>query len=277
MNLFNQKWDSKQVIPDSIEIFIVRHGDRIDDSKLPDEEHRVDYDSSDPPLSRSAADTINRFITNCNLRDYKFDEVYSSPMLRCIQTAEAIITKLRFTTTGIIISGNLTEIWDRRKLRIDVPRGLPLPDENEYVLKQMTRIKSSLYERMMSLPTVVRSKYFEPKQILMEEWALHSTDRYQKELKDIIDNCNASIKKILIVAHGDMLISIFRLLFPSFILIDAKPCSCLHINYNKLTGQFIIVNPLIPVDPRAPKQPQQLFLRQLYDVTPEYMKDFAEW
>src|SRR6266487_6639029 len=73
------------------ELFIVRHADAI-----PDEDEIIPsgiYD--DLPLSRIGREQAQALAER--LSDTRFDAIYSSPLLRCRQTAEPLAGRLRMT------------------------------------------------------------------------------------------------------------------------------------------------------------------------------------
>jgi 2,3-bisphosphoglycerate-dependent phosphoglycerate mutase len=84
------------------ELFLVRHGDAI-----PDADEIIPsgvYD--DLPLSRSGREQAQALAAR--LRDTPFDAIYSSPLLRCQQTAAPLAERLR--TTPILLVPGIQEI-----------------------------------------------------------------------------------------------------------------------------------------------------------------------
>ena len=90
-------------------IFVMRHGDRADDSDA--FKDLVDR-PFDPPLSPMGIKTTERVV---NERLHEIDAIFSSPFLRCVQTA-AVAQNLLNVSSCIIDSG-IIEVWHPRVLK----------------------------------------------------------------------------------------------------------------------------------------------------------------
>ncbi|HET7640702.1 MAG TPA: histidine phosphatase family protein [Ktedonobacteraceae bacterium] len=112
------------------ELFIVRHGDAI-----PEEDEIIPsgiYD--DLPLSRIGREQAEALAER--LSDARFDAMYSSPLLRCQQTAAPLAERLRMTPT--LVPGI-------REIRLGQIR--PLPENHEDV----AALTQALKERQVDI------------------------------------------------------------------------------------------------------------------------------
>ncbi|MFL5626135.1 MAG: histidine phosphatase family protein [Ktedonobacteraceae bacterium] len=112
------------------ELFIVRHGDAI-----PDEDEIIPsgiYD--DLPLSRIGREQAQALAER--LSDTRFDAIYSSPLLRCRQTAEPLAERLRMTP--MLVPGI-------QEIRLGQIR--PLPTDHE----DLAALTQALKERQLDI------------------------------------------------------------------------------------------------------------------------------
>lgn len=92
-------------------IFVMRHGDRADDSDI--FKDLVDR-PFDPPLSPTGIQTTER-VVNERLHETPVDAIFTSPFLRCFQTA-AVAQKL-LGVSSIFIDSGIVEVWHPRVLK----------------------------------------------------------------------------------------------------------------------------------------------------------------
>ena len=169
-----------------MEIFIVRHAE----SQLPGEE----IDNGLTEIGKFQAYKTGIFLSN-----YQFDQIYSSPSLRTVQTAKIIADHINYDADKIIYDNRLVS---RGK---GILNGKSIAEVvqiiNKFHYSQINDLKSFIkYEN-------VKCKYTneEPIEELM--------DRAVNFMQSII---NGRHKRVLLIGHGVWIINLLRRLFSTY-------------------------------------------------------------
>jgi len=180
-----------------LRVYVMRHADRADESNAPENVKRlVDREEDTPLWPVKGIETVNKMTRKHLMKpDGPIDLIVSSPLLRCIQTADAAnkIIKKEFIT----IDAGLCEVWNR-----DVLKGIALKKTVGAVkmrtLKELETfgINTSIlkFNENIDLP------------IIEETSAIGGTAdaRFRDSIKRIaIESARSGHHKLLLVSHGD--------------------------------------------------------------------------
>jgi hypothetical protein len=117
----------------------MRHGNRADDSEAPPEEQATVDKVEDTSLSKAGFETaekvtLEHILSGVNFKNdfpKQIDMIYSSPLLRCVQTAE--VARKILCLHDIVITHGICEVMDKKVIKKPV---------NEFKLRTSDEFKS---------------------------------------------------------------------------------------------------------------------------------------
>ena len=201
-------------------IFVMRHGDRADDSDA--FKDLVDR-PFDPPLSPMGIKTTERVV---NERLHEIDAIFSSPFLRCVQTA-AVAQNLLNVSSCIIDSG-IIEVWHPRVLKSRLCDILLRTDA-----ELLQFVPRAIFKHgFQSLPFVINDEG--------ETQGIGGSadQRFRSSLTRIaIDAANSGYRSILVVTHGDCINSVGEMAGKDIYSVDY--CGLIVVDFIDSSWQFV--------------------------------------
>jgi broad specificity phosphatase PhoE len=211
-------------------IYVMRHGDRADDEQVEgitkeDAEDFISKRKNDTPLApkgKSTATLRARELLDSGAQFYK---MFSSPLLRCIQTASFVNEVLGLPK--IYLDVKLREVWHPKVLKTPI---------NEFNLYTMEELRDPKFEINVDQLEII------PGEILPieEQRGLRgeADTRYKKVL---LDTASAYLgKEVLIVSHGDSLGSLADLCNKE--ACEVNYCSVICADFNNETKEWTLIS-----------------------------------
>jgi len=222
-------------------IYLMRHGDRSDDNTPGKNDKSIEVDrDNDCSLQhqgfRHAHNVTREHIMTQLPKGENIDRIYTSPMLRCIQTAYAASEELGIDT--IEVRRQLCEVWHPRVLK------KPINQFHERITVDDLLIGQWPYDHYVDKLVRINDKYPANQE---QEGTPHDKEatnitiahvRFKKFFRDI---CKEAIhnhyKNILLVSHGDSLTPLLELANkPEIGSIDY--CALMSVVYDSSTKEF---------------------------------------
>jgi len=207
---------------DETQLVVVRHGARADCSEVPQIKSLVVNACNTCLDPKQSMIIINAgmFIKNNILHEDKFDQVISSPFLRCAETTYYLAgacNKVKF-------NGGISEVMHTRVLKEQIDK------VNQIVKDDLQTIGISRQEiNQINIPLIEETR-----------GTNGSADyRFRNELTKIAeDACQSGYNKTLVVTHGDCIGSLVELCKIKSSVCSVDYCGILVANFNIVTKKW---------------------------------------
>ena len=211
-----------------LKVYIMRHGDRADDEAAGHEVNSTVDKKEDTPLSPAGFVRANRVASD---HIGPIDKIVTSPLLRCVQTAQSardgLVSLGRFANDKkILMDTGLCEVMHSRVLKIPF-KDFKLRTDAELGAKG---INMTNFERaLIPLPEMEETRGI----------GGTADKRYRETINRLaIESTALGHNSLLLVTHGDCLGSFIAMVAPSLSMYQVDYCGLLVAEYDKKTNTW---------------------------------------
>ena len=216
------------------EIYIVRHG-----QTLWNQLGKTQGQESDLPLNEEGIREsvfTGKYFNDYRTNDEKFDCIVCSPQLRCRQTADIICDELKFKKTDITIMDDLKEVKKGNMSGITQQHDRNI-SFHAFVKSALEKIIDPIERYEIQNPH--NTKAFNDKIVNDNNLDIsggETTEELIGRLNNIIEFIKTTEhKKIMIVTHSGILLSLLKIIFninvlPKYTMTNCCICYCTYIN-----------------------------------------------